>query len=712
MFILAALTGYIGTSHAASRSVQLKEFQSTPGPFRFTGLSSRHDIYVPLYGLEELHHIEVTLAYTNSVALLPRISQISVMADDFTVGQKSLSPSTPQGRLRVSIPAELLLSDAMRLSIKVEQHYNPECEAPTAGMLWTEVDPLKSHITFVYSGRVERPDMRHWIAMFSTDNPFLSKAAVVVPENGLQWLKCACSAVSWLGSLRKYRPLTIVTAHKLVPGMPNIIMGPQDFVQTVLDNAVKPLREKEPEKDFRVEIPEDTQGPAIGTVMVPQLESNAVFSLVITGRDASDILFASRQAGTILSDYPENQWVFIDTKFSTPSRPYQRQCLSKETEYTFSRLGLTGNMNFTGLEAGEQGITVYVPPEMFRQENRYAQLALDFVYSAGLREDSVLHIKVNGTLAGSIPLNNPEGKTYVDYLTNIPMSFFRGGHNRLSFRAVMKPLQAQKCAPLSTSSMVTTILASSTIKLPDGFSHYDLPSLSLVQDDMFPYSMEVEKGTRPIMVVPEHTDSTIFQAAVNFCLFFAKKLDTPYNQLEISASLPQEVTTNSILIGTPRALPDTVASMLPLLGNKYLAKYRLPWKDLEILRARNELHDSRLMLSQFEYPDGSTKTALVITATKADTIDRGIRRLLTNPPALSEDTVLFDVKTGAADAYHFNRHFHTGRLGLQGTTGNWLTSRPEYYYTLLAALVIVTGLTAYLLIRRRNRIRLEESEDY
>ena len=700
-------------AHAATKSVALKEFQTKAGPVRFMGSASQHDFYIPLYAKELLQSIELELEYTNSISLLSGISQIVVMADGFVIGQTGLMGSSPGGREKFTIPVELLNGNIMRLTLMVSQHYETDCENPNAGQLWTDINPVKSRLIFKWHSMPERPGLRNWINTFSPSDPFLTRAAIIIPESDRRWLDAACAISAWLTSVRSYRPLEFRVSTTPVAGIPNIILGPESFIRTTLDAAASRLV-TDPETGRRpvLNLPAKVTGPLVATISIPLPDKSAIQCLVVTGTDTREAVSAALKLATVQQNWPENRWLSLKPGKPPALPPFKRDCLVPETDYTFRELGLNSSMVFQGMGVVEKSVTVHIPPEMFRQENRYAKLHLDIIYSAGLREDSSLHINVNGTLTGSIPLNNPEGKTFTDYLINIPMSFFKGGHNELSFKAVMKPFRAQKCAPVGQESMVTTILNSSEISIPSGFKHYTLPDLSLLMDDMFPYSFSVENQKPTALIVREVNNISIFESVVNFCAMFARRLHTPFNYLHIINGLAKDFDGHAVFIGTVNGIAVDVKKALPIYSSPNTLKYLLPGKKQAVLDITNSMKDSRLLITELEFPQGTTRTALVITAENASVVRHGIT-LLSGAcgDRLYGDTALVDTTSGDAHSYSMNNTYQTGRLGIQGPAGNWLTSRPMYYYPLLVIVVLITGIMAFYLVKRRNRMRRESFED-
>ncbi len=700
-------------AYAVSKSVALKEFQTKAGPVRFFGASSQHDFYIPLYAKDLLQSIELDVEYTNSISLISGISQMVVMADGFVTGQAGLMGSSPGGRERFIIPAELLNGDIMRLTLMVNQHYDTDCESPNAGQLWTDINPVKSRLIFTWRSMPERTGLRQWINTFSPSNPFLSRAAIIIPESGRGWLDATCAISAWLTSVRSYRPLEFRVSTKPVSGMPNVILGPEPFIKSTLDAAAA-LLDPDPETGRRpvLSLPAEVTGPFIATMPIPLPRNNTIPCLIVTGRNTQEAVSAAMKLAEVQQNWPENNWLSLDAAAPPPLPPYKRDCLVPETDYSFRELGLYSNMVFEGMGVVEKSVTVHIPPEIFRQENRYAKLHLDIIYSAGLREDSSLHINVNGTLTGSIPLNNPDGKTFTDYLINIPMSFFKGGHNNLSFKVVMKPFRAQKCAPVGQESMVTTILNSSEISIPTGFKHYSLPDLALLMDDMFPYSFSVENRKPTALIVREARNIKIFESVVNFSALFARRLGTPYNYLHITKGLAKDFDGNAVFIETVDHIEVDIRKDIPIFGSPDKLKYLLPGKKEVVLNITNSMKDSRMLITELEFPQGSTRTALVLTAEDASVLRKGIRLISGSPASrLYGDTTLIDTTTGDMQSYSMNRQYQTGRLGIQGPAGNWLTSRPEYYYPLLLIVVLVTGVMAFYLIKRRNRMRRETFED-
>jgi hypothetical protein len=559
----------------------------------------------------------------------------------------------------------------------------------------------------------QRPNLRGWVNTFSPSNPFLSRAAIVIPEAGTTWIDSASAISTWLTSVRSYRPLEFTVSTSPVPGIPNVILGPESFIRTILDHAAEQLDiDPKTGKKPVLNLPGRVNGPTVATISIPLPDKGAISCLAVTGRKVDEAVYAAMRLAAVQQNWPENRWLALEPGEVPALPPYRRDCLVPKRDYSFSDLGLYGSMVFEGMGVVEQSVSIHIPPEIFRQENRYAKLHLDIIYSAGLREDSSLHVNVNKTLAGSIPLSNPEGKTFTDYLINIPMSFFKGGHNDLSFKVVMKPYRAQKCAPVGQESMVTTILNSSEISIPSGFEHYSLPDLSLLMDDMFPCSLGVEKGKATALVVRELRNMDIFESVVNFCAMFAKRLGTPYNYLSITNGLGKDFDGDAVFLGTIDGIAVDVRKALPIYGSQTTLKYMLPQHEQVMLNITNGITDSRMLVTELEFPQDSARTALVITAASTGTIRQGLKIVTSVGGArIYGDTALVDTGTGEIQSYSMNREFQVGRIGIQGSVGNWITSKPEYYYPLLVAVVLISGIAALYLVKRRNRMRRESVED-
>ncbi len=695
------------------KTIALKEFQTRPGPIYFYGAASQHDLFIPLYGKEAMESIELELHYVNSASLLSDISQIVVMADGFVVGQTGLSGSSHSGRKKIDIPVELLNGDTMHLGIMVNQHYESDCENSYARQLWTEINPVKSRITFTWKHSPVQPDLRHWINMFSPANPFLTQAAIVIPEENLQWLRAACSISAWLTSVRSYRPLYFQISRTLTLGMPNIVLGPAEFIRDLIDRT-QPTQQEHSGTDShaRPSLSEKITGPSAAVMSIPLQEDSSVPCLMVTGMSLNQVQVAADKLASVQQPWPENRFLALSPERPQAPPAFRRHCLMPEKDYSFKQLGLYGNMMFQGMGVIEHSITLHIPPEIFRQENRYAKLSLDIVYSAGLREDSVLQVNINQTLAGSIPLNNPEGKTFSGYTLNIPMSFFRPGHNDLSFRVVMKPFRAQKCAPVCEESMVTTIMNSSEIYIPAGYTHYTVPDLALLMDDLFPYSYTLETGSSPALIVGDAQDPHIFQAAVNLSALFARRLETPFNYLQITENFSHDLKGDSIFLGTVDQLPEELKQTMPIFGSSDTIRYIVPQHRERILAIRNRMRDSRMLITEMEFPQDSTRIATIITAQQASTIDRGIGIVAKDQShRLHSDTALIDTTSHEIMCWDMNRRISVGSMGLQGAAGNWLTSRPEYYYPLTAAVVLIAGLLIAGVVRRRKRMRTKPYDE-
>lgn len=109
-------------------------------------------------------------------------------------------------------------------------------------------------------------------------------------------------------------------------------------------------------------------------------------------------------------------------------------------------------------------------------------------YGAGLAKDSELLLRVNGRVAVTVRLSDPEGDVFEQREVAIPLTFFHPGINAISFEAVTRNADDLSCDPTRRVSNAPrfALLDTTRIEFPDLARTGSLPELSSAMSFGFP----------------------------------------------------------------------------------------------------------------------------------------------------------------------------------------------------------------------------------
>ena len=557
---------------ASPLAASLQTFMPQPAPIMLRGASGQETLSLPISPRLDLRRATLHLVATSSVSLLAPRSQLQVRLNGQIIAQIALDPKLPQIQAQIDLPLRLLTPGYDALTFAVAQHYTNECEDPSAPELWTQIDTARSWIALEGRLRDLHPTLADLPDVFDPKLWGMQRLTVLAPAGldaeVLRWGALASQAAALrLG----YAPLQVRFAQ---PGPP-----PQgDAAQAVrLDPA------RVPEGDAALvgtlsqlrpylsdALARAIDGPFLA--IAPLCATCGRYVLVASGQTPQQVDLALRAANLLTYPYPDRAAAVV-RKIELPVLPDDPgpRMVYPNQSVPFSRLGLK-TASFSGMY-GEHTLQFTLPPDLFAPDNSMVHLKLRFAYGAGLREDSVLNLFLNGRFQAAIALNARDGGYFRDYDVAIPLTSFKPGSNTLAFRAAMMPLVTGRCLAINLENLRLTLFDDSRLDVPNAARVTSLPDLDLLQRTGFPYTRK-PYGADAVFALAR-ADAANAAAAWMFAAKLAQVQMLPLLEARWqigTAGLAERA--NAVVVGLAAQLPKTVVDALPLrLAEVSLAPY-------------------------------------------------------------------------------------------------------------------------------------------
>ncbi|MFN3397609.1 MAG: cellulose biosynthesis cyclic di-GMP-binding regulatory protein BcsB [Sulfurimicrobium sp.] len=544
-----------------------------PAPIMLRGANGQEQLSLPISRRLQIRRAVLHLVATSSVSLLAQRSQLQVRLNGQIIAQIALDPKLPQIQAQIDLPSRLVTPGYNDLAFAVAQHYTNDCEDPSAPELWMQVDTAQSWIALDGALRDIRPTLASLDDVFDPklwgSHQLTVLAAGGLSDAILRWGGLVAQAAALrLG----YAPLQVrfATAGTPVAGTvapPALRLDPARVPQgdAALVGTLDALRPYLPDR-----LATRITGPFLA--VEPLDATSGRYVLIASGLDAQQVDLALRALNLLDYPYPDAADALVrQTDLPRlPDDPGPRMVYPNQT-IAFSQLGFK-TVSFAGM-FGKKDLDFTLPPDLFAPDNSMAHLKLRFAYGAGLREDSVLNIFLNGRFQSAIALNARDGGYFRDYDVAIPLTSFKPGSNVVTFSAAMMPLITGRCLAINTENLRLTLFDDSRLELPNAANIASLPDLALLQRTGFPYTRK-PYGAQSVFVITQADPASAASAwMVAAKLAQIQKLPLLDARWQIGATLPGDAA-NAVVIGAAASLPPELANALPLrLGGASVAPY-------------------------------------------------------------------------------------------------------------------------------------------
>lgn len=532
----------------------LAKLMHSPGPIKLRDLADESALSLPIPERWQVKSAVLALDFTYSNALVAKRSQLRVQVNGITVAQWRLDPKAGRRIETIPLPPELLLSGYNELRFLAAQHYTEDqCEANTAPELWTEIDPVKSHLVLKYEMAPPPLSLARLAEIFDKKQPE-AKIAFLFPDLALSESELAVGSLiaQGIGLRLEYAPFGFALGQ--AEPKPNI--GPIRFVLPKdQDSVLIGTRERlapllDPQLVARI------GGPYLGLFVDPQAPGRLL--LIVSGGNEDEVRQAALAFALMEFPLPDAQETVIASVDFEPFLPYQAQpALLPNRTYTLAQLGFA-TASRQGTTPSPFEITLYFPPDAFAPEDAEVVFLLHLAYNAGLRQDSLLEMRVNGVFERAIQLPEPGGAHYRDYRLSVPLRTFRPGRNLVSFHPLLVPAISGECLLFQTEPLKVTLYDDSRLTLP-AFSHAaQLPDLALLAKAGFPYSDSGDGSGVGLYLLDRSPDAIL--GAWQLLAQLARLNGLPLPQVKLSFTEPTEPLDLIVVGGKVKTLPKLFQS--------------------------------------------------------------------------------------------------------------------------------------------------------
>ncbi|MBB4265081.1 cellulose biosynthesis cyclic di-GMP-binding regulatory protein BcsB [Roseospira visakhapatnamensis] len=520
----------------------LAKFVPETGPIRLNGVGPRRSISIPFAGRLDLDSVEVRLTFTNSIALLPERSALTVRWNETAIGQVRLDRKGTRNQVRVPVPVELITAGFNSLTIEAAQHYTYECEDISAPELWTEIDTSRSEIIVNGTRNNDSITLARLDQVFSPGIGGVRDLTVVTPD-----VTVRPGALYWSGLIAQSTGLRLQYEPAIIRHQA-LGSGSLPDTDQVMAGTVNDLRGSLPNFPWR-----SVTGPVIA--VLPAGSGGQAMRLVITGTSDDEVTTAA--LALLFIDFPlaDAWWMRVNAIEGGGEQPVGvRKFLVPGTTYTLKDLGVPSLLIDGSGGTVRNDIALLMPADLWAGENAQVKLFLDLTYGAAFHPTSVFNIFLNGDLEHAIHLNDKAGGSFREYEVRIPLRSFSPGYNTLTFESYLVAEQLEPCVTFYKENLVMTLFNSSSLVLPKAEHYVPLPDLQLLAKTGIPLFQPDRLRSTGVGVL--NTSPEVITAALTLVGKLTQVAAAPLPGLEVVPRNPTDKE-HVLLVGTVQSLrPD------------------------------------------------------------------------------------------------------------------------------------------------------------
>ena len=717
------------------KTVRLSQYTTLPSPIRLTDVSSDIALFIPVSAAVEVKDAVVDVHFTHSIALQGARSYLAVRLNEATLAQIPLDPAQSVASASIRLPAELWRGGYNKLTIAVVQHYTNRCEDPEAPELWTEIDLLKSALTYSTSPVAKVPALSDLSGLLSPGLGGFERALLLTsPDNSDQILRSqALPLVAQALALRRLFAPFFVDHERWRAPQPDT--SPAD---TVAGQA--PYLPMNSHPEFHVLVGTLSQLSSILPVQAiegikgPQLlidRAGNGMRLIVTGPTPVDVIAAARALSEIDDVVNPSPGISILSREVNDAHhpPMDRNVIRSGALYTFKALGSDSAL-LAGIGSRKMAVQLPVPANYYTIEGAKAEMLVDFGYGAGMGPGSVMNVLLNGEYIHGLLLDNPNGAAFQSYRISLPARRLRPGRNNVEFDFNLRPqMGGGDCSQVKGRHLMAQILGTSTFEMPQGGAEAIQPNLALFTDTSFPYATPSVQEPKILRI----TDEAMLGSALTVIGKLAQVSQARLDGWLIAVGRDFHDKGNTIILATPELLPpDLFASWSMALGRTSKWTYR----SLNDMReTKTELSDGLLehlfqdnaqqkpdllrgsitqtgslgslgVMAAFRNPfDAQATTITLITASDNDILRARIDELVQGEiwNQIAGHLAVWKGLTGTVTTMQVADNFEVG------SNDRWLLIRlilsqnPWYWLSAVLGVILVAVVSARILLVRRRR---------
>ncbi|MEM6847192.1 MAG: cellulose biosynthesis cyclic di-GMP-binding regulatory protein BcsB [Pseudomonadota bacterium] len=529
----------------------------------------------------------LSIAFTNSVLVLPEASQLRVYLNGRQVAQTAIDSPDRTKVIALPVDSALMRPGANAIRLEADMRHRIDCSLDATYELWTRIDTRLTGITFG-GGRVPLAGLNDLPAVgVGTNGATRIRVIQANPANptNIDRMLRAVQAAALRG--RFVQPLVEVVSGAArpdpAPGVLNIVIGTYD--QVVRVSSLVPR--------------DGASEPAISLVDPPDLGA----TIFITGP-------TPRAVDAALS------------RFDMPSAPGERvpSVAAMPPWLVPEAVRVDGGRSITLRQAGvdtinfsgrrfSAGFQVALPTDFFAAAYGEADLLLDAAYSSAVEPGSRLSVFVNGVLSTAISFTSSNGLILEDFPIVLVMEQFRPGLNSVEIVADLETREDRECLPGGTVPPRDrfALFSSTRLVFPDFARVGQVPNLASFAANGFPYGT----SDRPVRVRIGGTSPDTIGAAGTLLARVAVSRGAPLitNVVEDASAFPDdgvivvapfEQASNLVLetTGVDSAIPSTWLLPASVPGGASTEPEGLQRYDDVLRRLRQQLRQEELDLAR------------------------------------------------------------------------------------------------------------------
>ena len=535
-FILVIVPTWVlgQTQSESSQSWSLSQFMVADEQIIIRNASGSYDLSFPVSDRVKPDSALLSLFFTNSNILKNNRSQLVVYINGFLLGQIKLDPINNATEAKFKIDKSYLRQGYNKITFKAAQHYtDSQCEDWGAPELWTHIDATKSSLDLNYQ---PLPITESLSTINNLVNDRLGEYSFniirgekTISDDYLNWGGLIAQGIK----LRlKYVPMQI---HEYY-AEPNVasIEG-SDNARFKIDSAGMGrdaflIGNKEQLSQL---IPQDVlqaiQGPYLG--LFRQDADPTHFFLVVSGRNNDEVKMAAQSFALLDAPFPAaRQTVISGLMLPSAEAVLAQKSILSAHNYRFSDLNFSNPVMYSEQTAAK--LQFRLPADFYSTEDAMVSLNLNLAHGAGMRKDSVINIKLNGSFVHAIQLKEEGGAHYRNYQIKVSLRSFKAGINNLTFNALMKPSEYGECIRMQSDNLVINLFEDSIISFPETASVVSLPDLEILQRTGFPFVNNAMADNTQFNLLDTSSDSIV--SAWQLIAQMASYYDAPVLDLNIS----------------------------------------------------------------------------------------------------------------------------------------------------------------------------------
>lgn len=657
-FVLLSGLFCAGSVSATEVTIPLYKLMTENKPLRMGNQSGSTSLSIPLAKRMALKQAKMHLVYTNSISLVRNRSSLAVLVNGKTVKQVALDPSQPDSAVDFNLPAELFKTGYNKLGFNVVHHSvegGANCEDEMAPELWTEIDKVKSTITFDGDLRSVKPVLSDLENYFDPKLGNYWKVNVLTGQSGvldtkhLEWANLASQGVA---TRLQYVPLAVHYASAEpasaqagdFPGLNHTGLTDTDSVLVGTAAELSPY--------LSAEIKSAIKGAFLG--VYPLDASSGRVIMVISGLNEQEVSQAALTFAHSMISMPDAQSTVVQN-FAPPKwNPYDATGMLRYAEkYTLKRLGLD-SQSVKGFYANDMALNFSVPPDMFANERKGIKLDLHLSYGAGLRSDSVVNILLNRHFVTAIHLNAASGAELRHYEIVLPARSLLPGKNIVEIQPQMTPSVTGNCTLAQDRNLMLTLYGDSVLTMPEAEHYARMPDMALMANGSFPYSV-LPNGSNTQVWLPNVSQDSA-SAAMTLLGRLTQQTGIPLSAVSFMTAGQPDASKNLIVVGETHSLPISLNSKSPYqfengsitttdatnliqpspaatvglgeVGTMLNTAEQQGDRPLASFKNNGSMGETALLM-QFESPFAAGKTATVLTAASAQLLAHRTDALVT-----------------------------------------------------------------------------------